>query len=96
MSNDIATGASDVGYLQESAVVRMRTPEDLEELSLLKKPQKNTILWCDGLSADGCKHKHGDGEYQAKKSRGMKHDANIQQVQDTVDQLKAKHGSKFT
>ena len=38
---------------------------------------------------------NSDGEYQAKKSC-KKHDVNIQQVQDTVDQLKAKHGSKFT
>ena len=37
LSSDIATGNFDVGYLQGSAVVRMRTPEHLEELwSLLK------------------------------------------------------------
>ena len=96
MNSDIAIGDFDVGYLQGSTVVQMSTPRRAVVTVEKKKKQKNTVLLCDGLSAE---HKHSDndnsdGEYQAKKSH-KKHDANTQQVQDTVDQLNTKHGSKF-
>ncbi len=105
LSDDITSGDFDVGYVQGTTVVRIRTSEDLEELwSLLRQPQKNTVLWCDGLTAGaGHKRKHSDDEddsdteqQQSRRSRTKKHDKNMQQVQDTVDQLKARYGSNYT
>ena len=105
LSDDITSGDFDVGYVQGTTVVRIHTSEDLEELwSLLRQPHKNTILWCDGLIARaGHKRKHSDDEddsdteqQQSRRSRSKKHDTNVQQVQDTVDQLKAKYGSSYT
>ena len=105
LSDDITNGDFDVGYVQGTTVVRIRTSEDLEELwSLLRQPHKNTVLWCDGLIARaGHKRKHSDDEddsdteqQQSRRSRSKKHDTNVQQVQDTVDQLKAKYGSSYT
>ena len=106
LSDDITTGEFDVGYIQGTTVVRVRSSEDLEELwSLLRQPQKNTVLWCDGLVAHaGRKRKHSDddddddsdGEPPSKKSKSKKCDVSVQQVQDTVDQLKTKYGANYT
>ena len=68
---------------------------------MLRQPQKNTVLWCDGLVAHvGRKRKHSDddddGEAPSKKSKSKKRDVNVQQVQDTVDQLKAKYGANYS
>ena len=99
LSEDITSGDFDVGYLQGSVVVRIRSADDLKELwSLLKNSQKNTILWCDGLSANNRKRKNSDEEdsdieQPPKKTRYQRSNVNMQQVQDTVDQLKAKHGA---
>ena len=103
LSDDITSGDFDVGYVQGTTVVRLRTSEDLEELwSLLRQSQKNTVLWCDGLIARaGHKRKHSDDEddsdteqQQSRRSRSKKQDTNVQ-VQDTVEQLKAKYGSNY-
>ena len=104
LSDDIISGDFDVGYVQDTTVVHIRTSEDLEKLwSLLRQPHKSTVLWCDGLIAHaGRKRKHSDDEDDSdteqqplRRSRSKKHD-NVQQVQDTVDQLKAKYGSRYT
>ena len=104
LSDDITVGDFDVGYVQGTTVVRIRSSDDLEELwSLLRQPQKNTLLWCDGLIARAApKRKHSDDddesdtEQPSKKLRSKKHDTNVQQVQDTVEQLKTKYGSRYT
>lgn len=64
---------------------------------------KNTTLWCDGLSAGSQKSKHesddesDDDQHLTKKSQSKKRDVNMEQVQDLVEELKAKHGaSTFT
>ena len=97
LSEDITSGDFDIGYLQGSVVVRIRTADDLKELwSLLKNSQKNTVLWYDELK---CKRKHSDDEdsdieQPLRKSRYQRSNVNMQ---DIVDQLKAKHGaSNFT
>ena len=98
------SGDFDVGYVQGTTVVRIRTSEDLEESwSLLRQPRKNMILWCNGLITHaGHKHKHSDEDnydteqQQSRRSRSKKHDTNVQQVQDKVDHLKAKYGSSYT
>ena len=98
MRYDITSGDFDVGYIQGSSVVRIRSNENLAEVwSLLKK---STTLWCDGLSANA-KRKHSDDEcdndHQSIKSRNKKCDVDVERVQDLVEQLKAKHrASEFT
>ena len=51
LSDDITTGDFDVGYVQGTTVVRIRTSDDLEELwSLLRQPQKkhsSVVRWVD-------------------------------------------------
>lgn len=71
---------------------------------IVKAAPKNTVLLCNGLIARaGHKRKYSDDEensdteqQQSRKSRSKKHDTNMQQVQDTVDQLKAKYGSSYS
>ena len=70
---DITSGHFDVGYIQGSSVVRIRSNEDLAELwSLLKK---STTLWCDGLSASA-KRKHSedecDDDHRSRKSQKIR------------------------
>ena len=53
LSVDITAEQYDVGYVQGSNVVRIRTAEDLDELwALLRKPQSNVAIWCDGLAGE--------------------------------------------
>ena len=63
------------------------------------------VLWCDGLQGESsakCKQKRGHGcesdddEQGATKKRKTKSQDKEEQVQDIVDTLKEKHGSKFT
>ena len=56
---------------------------------MLKNPQKNTILWCNGLSANNRKLKISDDEDSdveqfPRKSRYQRSNVNMQQVQETV------------
>ena len=53
MTSDITDKQCDVGYVRGTNVVRVRTAEDLDELwALLRKPQNNVAIWCDGLAEE--------------------------------------------
>ena len=39
----------DVGYLQGSTVVNIRSSKDLDEVWKDIRREKNVVLWCDGL-----------------------------------------------
>ena len=95
LKDDITSGDFDVGYIQGSSVVRVRSAEDLVELwSCLS--EKTTTLWCDGLCT---KRKHSDDEdddYPPRKVHSKRNDTDSKRVQDTVEELKVKHGSQFT
>ena len=105
LSSDITAEQYDVGYVQGSNVVRVRTPDDLDELwALLRKPQSSVAIWCDGLAREGegstatvtsqshKRKKHGDASETASK----KHVDTHERVQSLVDQLKDKHTTKYT
>ena len=86
-------------------MIRSRSEEDVYEvLSDLNKPNCSLTLWCDGLkecipvtTARGNKRKktasiNEDSVKKKKKSDTSKED----KVQETVENLKEKYGSKFT
>lgn len=66
LQEDIRKGDFDVGYIQNSSVVTLRSPEDMQEVwSSLSKGTKVT-LWCDGLrgSASSSKSSRKRGKQQ--------------------------------
>ena len=98
----------DVGYIQGKTVVRVCSEEDMAEMwSEIKKPG-STSLWCDGLIEATTKPKasrrrklqlsdDSDDENllfpQPKKRARVD---NQEKVQEIVDILNNKHGSKYT
>ena len=105
LSSDITAGEYDVGYIQGSNVVRVRTPDDLDELwALLRNQQKNVAIWCDGLEGDA------DTASASAATRGRKRKKPTEapevaskkpvdtheRVQTLVDELKDKHTTKYT
>ncbi len=105
LCQDITQEDFDVGYVRGSTVIRSRSEEDVYEvLSDLNKPNCSLTLWCDGLkecipvtTARGNKRKktasiNEDSVKKKKKSDTSKED----EVQETVENLKEKYGSKFT
>ena len=103
---DIVDGPFDVGFVEGSNVVRIRSKEDLSELwSALMKPGCKKILWCDGL-ADGVESVKNNrrkraldsgetGTHVAKKKTVINSNRD-EKVQDAVDSLKKAHGSFYT
>ena len=65
---------------------------------LLRKPQGNTALWCDGLvdsNTTGSKRKRKEYE-SLPDPKTKKHGDTHERVQYLVDQLKEQHASKFS
>ena len=102
-SDEITSKEFDVGYLCGSTVVRIRSKDDITELrGLLAKSQ--ITLWCDGLRS-GKKRALSDSDDESdhdfprsKKSRKKSTDTTERdkEVQGYVEELKEKHGSKFS
>ena len=98
----------DVGYIQGSNVIRVRSKEDLSEMWSEIKKSKNTCVWCDGLmevssKKSGRKRKTpiSDGEdsdegSSSKPKPKNKHADVDEKVQEMVDTLNGKHGRKYT
>ena len=95
----------DVGYIQGSTVVRIRSKEDLAEMWCDIRKCKNTCLWCDGLIETNKKSKRKrkhvisedeDSGEDRPKSKKKHQDSNDEKVQEIVDELKTKHGSKYS
>ena len=97
-SDDIKT-IFDVGYIQGTNVIRIRSKEDLLETWAEIRKSKNTSLWCDGLieSSTSSKRKRKlvledeDEDEQPRKKRNTD-----EKVQEVVNDLKNKHGSKYS
>lgn len=97
----------DVGFIQGSNVVSIRSIEDLRELwSDMLQSASKTVLWCDGLQKEIVstgQQKHGleydsddeNGPSKRKKAKLSKEDKE-DRVQDIVDHFKVQHGSKYT
>ena len=104
LTNDITADYYDVGYIQGSNVVRVRTSEDLDELwALLKQPRGNVAIWCDGLAGEietpgvttSRKRKKDNAPEAALPVNKKKVDTH-ERVQTLVNQLKDKHSTNFT
>ena len=106
---DEVTDNFDVGYIEGSTVVRIRSKEDLSELwANVKQPNSKVNVWCNGLKetlsatvSRDTKHKRKrpdseDVSVSANKRKKQQQANKEVEVQDVVDDLKQKHGSKFT
>lgn len=106
LRDDINSKDFDVGYMQGSNVIRVRTKEDLSEM--WAEVKKQGTLWCDGLLdtgnnaiKSGRKGRHvsdedSDDEPSRTVSRRKKKKDNEVKVQEIVDSLKSKYESQFT
>ena len=106
LRDDISSKDFDIGYMQGSNVIRVRTKEDLSEMWLEVK--KQGTLWCDGLLDTGSQatkasrkgrrvsDEDSDDEPAQYVSQRKKKKDNEAKVQEIVDSLKSKYGSQFT
>ena len=108
LHKDIVSGEFDVGYLQGSTVVSIRSSQDLLEIWNDVRKGTKTILWCNGLkegNPKSRKRKQADdsdvdsdndaGKTTSKRKR-FTPEAREKKVKETVSKLKEKHGNSFT
>ena len=100
----------DVGYIQGSTVVNIRSSEDLDEVWNDVRREKN-VLWCDGLkevtsktrkrkqraddSEDDFDEDADIGKTSCKKKKKVA-EVRERKVDETVDKLREKHKNSFT
>ena len=93
-------GDFDVGYLQGSSIVSIRSKEDLLEIWAGLMKGANTILWCDGLKKSSSKRARS-GDYSSddepdetcKVAKKRKKDEEKEdKVHATMKELKEKNG----
>lgn len=99
--DDITSKDFDVGYMQGSNVIRIRTKDDIEEFhSLVDRSQNNAVcLWCDGLRLSKKRDSGDDSDDdmpKSKKARKNESSERDKEVEDCLKKLKDKHGSQFT
>lgn len=106
LQGDIRSGDFDVGYLQNSSVVSLRSREDIQEVMSNAAKGTKVTLWCDGLqsvSAVGNKAKKRKQQDDAssdesdseprKKSKVEEKDDKIQKI---IQDLHAKFDKAYT
>ena len=93
----------DVGYLQGSSAVYLRSREDLSEVWSNIQKGTNVILWCDGLKKVGnkktIKELSSDDELeevQSIKKKRRKSQEREDLVDETIKELKTKYGATYT
>ena len=102
----------DFGYFQGNKRVWVRNNEDLKEVhKLLKTSDSHSgTLWCDGKadhrsakrSVSDLNFSDSDGENNARlpksksKKKRTRYEEKAERIEDTVDQLKEKHGNQYT
>ena len=104
LTSDITDKQYDVGYVRGTNVVRVRTAEDLDELwALLRKPQNNVAIWCDGLTeettittAAATPSRKRSKSAEAPEMASKKRVDTQERVQTLVNQLKDKHSTRYT
>ena len=90
----------DVGYIQGSSVIRIRSKEDLAEMWSEVRKSKNTNLWCDGLIEDSKKNSRkrklvlSDDEESDEGGKPRKKQKDTDEK--VFDELQRKHGQKYT
>ena len=88
-------GTFDVGYIQGSSAVSIRSNEDLAEIWDQLQKGKNIVLWCDGMVLAKNTHRNSDDDMEIeKRSKKKKKDDSIveDRVEEMTQKLKAKHG----
>ena len=91
LKEDIVNHNFDVGYVQGTKVVRIRSRLDLQEFWQNFK-KSNLILWCDGLKCEDASDNTAESSSKKRKLQGTKEE----EVQQFVEELMRKHGSSFT
>ena len=95
----------DVGYVQGTCVVRVRSKEDLVEMwTALSKPNSKITLWCDGLkdivpkprANHKCKQEDNSDNKDDSSRKKQQPSRKEEEVPELVEGLKEKHGSTFT
>ena len=98
----------DVGYVQGSNLISVRSSHDVCEVWNSKRKGYELTLWCDGLkegtSCKSRKRKHNevesdyssDEEKHQKKRKKSKREEREEKVEESVTLLKEKHGKNFT
>ena len=101
LCDDITAKDFDVGYMQGSSVIRIRTRDDIDEFySLVNGSQNNAVcLWCDGLRLSKKRDSGDDSDGdmpKSKKARKSESSERDKEVQDCLQKLKDKHGSTYS
>lgn len=105
LQNDIIAEDFDVGFISNGNVIIFRSKSDLVEFWSDVRAQKKVYLWCDGLKESSCsvvsrRRSTPDvddaNDRPAPKKRKNVQEDREEQVQDTIDELKKKHGSAYT
>ena len=101
LSGDIITDDFDVGFLDGSNTIRIRTKEDLAEVRSELLKQRKVTLRCDGLAIQGKntgppQKRIKDGDVDESKACKKKQLDREGKVQKAVDSLKEKHASLYT
>lgn len=93
----------DIGYLHNSSVINLRSCTDLQEVWHKLMNGVAITLWCDGLRKRHGKKKKGreldgdeDGEEVHQPKKKKKNEERDDRIQDLVEELKKKHGEKYT
>ena len=97
----------DVGYIQGSCVVRVRSKEDIAEMWSDIRKSKSVCLWCDGLKPIEANKKkqprrkrkndhESDSESDEERPKRKKKQDTDEKVDELMDVLKSKHGSKYS
>jgi len=90
----VTTKGFDVGYLNGSNCISIRTKEDVVEVWNNVKKGVNVVLWCDGL-----KTRMGSKRQLSNDDDSNSHSARKdtqEQVHKVVDILKKQNGDKYT
>ena len=109
MDLDITDDHFDVGFIQNTSAVSIRTNEDLSEIwEQVLNSGKSVMLWCDGMvipstnkrkrAASGVDDESDDDTDLKKSKKKKKTDTDREdRVEKIVQSLKAKHGdAKYT
>ena len=95
----------DVGFYRGNKQVWMRSDNDVKEFLSILKEKPECVLWCMGRSTKKRSRDHRNSSEEsdachevARKSKKKKttYEDKQEMVDDTVDELRSKHGTKFT
>ena len=95
LCDDIESGSFDVGFIDGSNVVRIRTHDDLKETWTTLMKGGKTTFWCDGLFSEVRRQpsKRGQGRDEvddapSKKRKTYEHEERVQEI---FEKLKKTH-----